>query len=745
MYFLFFLLSSFVFAADPPTMDWKADFYERDNQTNTLKGRGHAYFKQGKQEVWADEIEVNFNTNWASANGNVHFFDGTNDIFCDRGNYALSGNEAILEEATLVTGQMVISGAQLRKMSQTHFEMDEGIYTNCNTQAVRDKSAANCPFDWKIYGKHFSVTLEGYAHIYDAIVYAKDLPVAYVPYYLAPAKSKRQTGFLNLQLLTGTRNIGSGWGMPFFWNLGSWHDLTLFPMVYSKAGMHLGASYNYAYSRTRSGIINLYGTQLKYSSDRATPNTGDANHLLGEWALNVQNQFSLGGRTRSWQNLTLVSHPYYPIDFDKDLGALAQLSALRSQISVSVPSDNVLASANVTHFYSLVMPKDSGVDKGSVTQLPTLTLSQKNRPTFLDFISYEVDTKFSNFFRSTASYDTLPVNRTSPLSSRSTFDGQVDYVRTGQRLNIEPRAVVNIPLASGFQLQPTFKAGTFLYHFDVPNSQVKSQEYVDAEVPFSMYLARNYHTGSSTLKTLRHVFQPRLIYAVALYRSATPSHPFFRQYTQPALFSNPRFDILDQVTNFEYMQVELLNRFLRDVGNSYQRFLLISIRNQLNSRRSPFDRRYRSKVGPVSTLVEFALGPIGFQMQGNYEVEKNGSTNESDWSGSLGYSDGGDSLSLSGLYRVRNDRVTNELRYALSVTKTLPAFVDFSASLNYNALKGRPEGYSLGLRFASKPASCWNLSVLYEQSATTGEISTRFLFGFDFGGPMTMSSSRVGL
>lgn len=748
MHFLLLLLSSLVLAQDPPPMEWKADYYERDLKTNTTKARGNAWFKQGTQEVWADEIEVNFNTNWAYASGNAHFFDGKNDIFADRGQYALSGKEATLEDAVVISGQMVISGKQIRKLSQEQFEMDEGIYTNCNTQAIRDKSAATCPFDWKIYGKHFSVTIEGYAHIYDAIIHVKDLPVAYIPYYIAPAKSKRQSGFLNVQLLTGKTNIGSGSGIPFFWALGSWHDLTIDPMYYSKAGMHLGLNYNYAYARDKLGTINLYGTQRRYSTERDSPSAkGTKNHLLGEWAVDIHNQYSLGGRTMSRQSLTLVSDPYYPIDFAKDLSGLADKSYLRSQLLVISPSDHYQFTGAITHFQSLVMPKDSGVDKGSVTQLPSLTFSQKSRPSFLNYLSYEIDTRFSNFYRPNGSFDTVPLDRnpTTPIPVRPNFADN-DYVRTGQRFQIEPRAVLNVPLASGFQLQPLVKTGALFYHFDAPDSSGASQRYVDAELPFSMYLARNYQPDFAGLKKIRHIFQPKIMYAVALHRSGLPSHPFFTPLDQPRPFYNPRFDLNDQLSDFEYLQVELNNRFMRDTGTSTERFLLVTLKNQLNSRRSSYDRRYRSKIGPVSLLVDFGISPISFQLQGDYQVERVNQTNESDWTGTLTYTPpSGDSLTLNGLYRLRDNRDSNELRYNLSFVKKLPVFLDVSGSFDYNALKGEPRSLSLGLTFAAKPVSCWSLTVSYSKYFPTSEVATLFTFGFNFGGPMTMSSSKVGI
>src|SRR4051812_37243129 len=58
---------------------FKADFYRRDLQTNTIKGKGHSWMKKGTKEIWGDELEGDFPSKRATANGNVHLHDGDID------------------------------------------------------------------------------------------------------------------------------------------------------------------------------------------------------------------------------------------------------------------------------------------------------------------------------------------------------------------------------------------------------------------------------------------------------------------------------------------------------------------------------------------------------------------------------------------------------------------------------------------------------------------------------------------
>ena len=131
---------------------------------------------------------------------------------------------------------------------------EEGTYTNCNLDLVRDSEVGGCQFDWKIYGRHLSVTMEEYIRISDALIYLKQTPIFYMPYFIAPVKTERQSGLL-MPHLTYMTNIGTGLTWPYFLALGPWHDLTIDPTIYTgMVGYHLGLEYRYVYSRIKSGV-----------------------------------------------------------------------------------------------------------------------------------------------------------------------------------------------------------------------------------------------------------------------------------------------------------------------------------------------------------------------------------------------------------------------------------------------------------------------------------------------------------
>jgi len=728
-----------IFAAE---IDFKADFYTRDLQTNTIKGKGNAWLKRDGREFWADEVEVDLNTKRATARGNVHIREADLDIWCKHASFNIEGYDAILEDIVLVSGSVVLTGVSVKRLDKQRFEIEEGSYSNCNTTYLRDVSAGKCALDWKLYGRSFSLTLESYAHVQDAIVYIRNLPVFYSPYFVAPVKTERQSGVLQPSYRF-TDNLGSGFTLPYYQVLGKWHDLTLSPTVHSKTGYHLGVNYRYVYSGFDRGEVSLFLLQRRFSYDKAAPspdNKGRERFLgfIGEWAVDLRNRFSLGGRAHSSQILKLVSHPFYTFDYSADLGLAYELPSLRSMATVTYPGDELLFTGRVEHQQSLVISRDSGVDRGPVTQLPTLTLAQKNT-SFLDqYFSVEWDTRLTNFYRGESQYDTVSptLDKTVLNHTPDHTDFQFgDYLRAGRRLQLEPRLIVNIPAPSGFQIQPVLRAGTLVYHFDEPQSKIVHREYADFEFPFSMNLSRTFETGIPGYEKIHHVFQPRIIYAASVYQGES-DHPFF--YRDPTRgLSNPRFDFSDQILPFEYLRFELINRFRRYSRDGIDRFILFQLSEQYNLRTSPEDPRYSQKLGPIEVLGEFKIWRFGAQVQANYQLETinvNGEEiRENDVSSTLIYSaPNGDRVSVGNRLRIQRDQSLTEKTALLGFYKRLPTFFDLEGGLEYSYKRGDLLGSRLSFIFGSKPVSCWGVTFTFGQNDIKQKF-VRLLFRIDFG------------
>lgn len=715
-------------------MEFKAQFYQRDNSRNTVKARGAAWVRKNERQVWADELEIDFNLNRVFASGNVHINDGKMDIFCESGTFALEGADGTLDNVTLLFGQTVISGATLNQLSKDQFELINGIYTNCNTVPFIDKDAGKCPFDVKIYARRFFLTIDSYVHIYDGIVYAKELPLFYTPYFLAPAKTTRQSGIL-MPSTSYRQNIGTGYSLPIFLALAKWHDLTITPTWWSQAGFHLELDYRYIYSFSRKGRGRFFLLEQSFNPDLSRPwlRTPGRSHLglFSEAALDLHNELAFSDRIYSRQDINLVSNRYWNQDFPNDFGPLSNFQYLRNQLALSYPTDSYLTTATGKLNQSLINTVYTGADRGNVAQFPEIRFHKKTSSFLINHLYFETDNRLTNYFRPAGNFDNIPdQNQTS--DSNPDYDSN-DFIRTGQRLILSRKLIANAPLAPGFQLQPSVQAGFLGYHFNLPDSSFKSQTFIDSEIPFALYLARNYETNPTQQEMIRHIIQPRVLYGASLFRSKIPEHPFFKNASAPE-FAPPHFDALDDNTHFEYVRFEFNNRLMRKTPEATSRFLLAQVSNNYYLKPSILNNG-AAGVGPIESYLDLQLGQFSAQVQGTYQMKLTNGIHENDWSGTFSYaSSQGDKYSVATLLRRRADSINNDETIVFSVYKTLPIYFDVFGSIEHSFRQAITRNYQIGFLFAAKPRSCWSLSFLSGRTVQR-EHYARLVFGLTFGAP----------
>lgn len=734
------LLFSFpCFGEIPSGIQFRAQFYQRDLAANILRGKGEAWVKNGNQEMSADEIEVDFKTNRAVAKGNVKLQEKNTIVWADHADLDIKGPGALFEKATLSSGKMVITGERIRRTGSDSFEVDEGTYSNCNIELTVSNQIGECPLDWKISGRRFSLRLGGYGHFYDVVMSAKGIPIVYLPYAFVPIKNKRESGLL-MPAFPFSATLGSGVTLPLFLALSDWQDLLIRPTYYSTTGMVLGMQYRYIYSPDKSGEANFTLLSRRFSAG-SNPRPNDKSRPLtlgfGEASVRIHNTYSFtGSRSHTRQMINYVSNPFFTFDYAGEVGPRADLGNLRSQVTFTRPGDEWLFSGQAQYLQSLVVSKDSGVDRGEVAQLPILTAAKTTTPLLGQLVSYELDTQFTNFTR-TAPIDQLA---TSPEPGVVSSVANPYYLRTGRRLQIEPRLVTSFPMPRGFQLQPLLRTGSLVYLFDHPDSRMVHREYMDIEIPFSLQLSRVYSTSITGYEKIRHVFQPRFVYASSLIQTPQPDHPFFFQ-DSPSGLSNPRFDILDQFTNYEFMRFELINRFQKRTSAGSDRFFWFQLSEQYNVKKSTTDPRYTTNLGPIELFSALTLGNYSMQLQGSYSLEPTKTLNgqsvtpvrEAFLTTGISYKGAGrDVVSLNALYRQSANPGLRAQMINLSFYKELPTFFDLEAYAEYNFLTRQVYGYRVGFHFRTKPRSCWRFSVLTGSNAYRTQFTT-FNFAMNFG------------
>ncbi len=718
----------------PPEMriEFKANRLSKDLTTGRTVGIGDAYLKQGGREIFADKIEVDYTSQLATGIGRVKIIEKGATIYSEQGTYSLKNAEILLEKAVVIRGQLVLSGETIRRVDTDSYVIENGSYTNCLLTPSEGPEVVNCAFAWRISGRKISITIEGYVSIYDGIFSLHQTPVFYAPYALLPIKTKRQTGFLFPQYIY-YGELGSSFTPPFFADLGRWHDLTIYPQLFSRAGYHLGVHYRYRKSANFFGESKLFLIPRRYGADPSDPSISSPEKrfgIFGEIGINLSNTANFENGIKTFQNLRYVSHPYFTRDYGFDFGGVSDLGYLRTNFSATRTFRSYLATMQLQHLQSLYLSKEYGVDKGATSQLPVLGFFGTTKPIFTRHLLYEFDARVNSFVRANAT-DRLPdrISLVGNNEATATDSGLNDYIRTGQRIFIEPKITGNPPMPDGVQLQPVLRGGLLGYHFAEPSSKLTGQAYLDLEVPFSLYVSRTFNLGWENFEKVAHVVQPRVIYGSRLAQTESPNHPFFYENRPitlvpgqsfpngltPPLLSSPRFDLHDQIEPYEYFRLELINRFRRLSSRGIERFFRLQISEQFNSKRSRIDPRFSKTIGPIEILGEVTLGRWNAQMQGVYplQLENAGGRQirETEISAAISFQEHAyNFVALSTLFRSRVDPSLDVQNISLSFYRPLPTVFDIEGAVEYSFLGGGRGGvrsYTVGLHLRTKPLSCW--------------------------------------
>jgi LPS-assembly protein len=164
------------------------------------------------------------------------------------------GSFNLLEETgRLEQGQLFLSednaylrAEKIEKLGVNRFFMTDCVLTTCD-----GKKPA-----WSIAGSEVDVTLEGYGKVKHASFRIKDVPVLYFPYFVFPAKTKRQSGLLPPTFGYSDRN-GVDVEIPFFWAISDSTDATFYPRYLARRGYMQGLEYRYVTAEDSRGTFLL--------------------------------------------------------------------------------------------------------------------------------------------------------------------------------------------------------------------------------------------------------------------------------------------------------------------------------------------------------------------------------------------------------------------------------------------------------------------------------------------------------
>lgn len=202
-------------------------------------------------DLKADRAEIDLTTKVVTATGNVILDQGPRRLSGDTLTFDLDTKTGTLTNASAhVAPDYYFSGTEIAKTGDDTYTVTDGVFTSC---------AQEVP-DWSFRLGTATVEVEGYAHVRNATMRAKKLPVFYTPYILWPVKSERTSGLLIPNIGFSDRR-GASLGLAYFQTLGRSYDTTFHLDTYTEGYLGIGNELRYRPSEGTTG--NLLGYMIR--------------------------------------------------------------------------------------------------------------------------------------------------------------------------------------------------------------------------------------------------------------------------------------------------------------------------------------------------------------------------------------------------------------------------------------------------------------------------------------------------
>ena len=214
---------------DCDEMQFFADYMEILRQQDLITAEGHIVFVSGGNRISADRMEFNTKTR----TGTFYNARGIATIG-DRVERSMFGSQE---------PDAYFWGAELKKLGPTKYRILRGGFTTCVQPTPR----------WEVSSGSFTINLDQYALLTNAVFRVKGVPLMYLPAFYYPVQEDdRATGFL-MPIYGSSTVKGHSISTPFFWAINRSQDATVYHDWMSQAGRQLGGEYRYIMSGASRG------------------------------------------------------------------------------------------------------------------------------------------------------------------------------------------------------------------------------------------------------------------------------------------------------------------------------------------------------------------------------------------------------------------------------------------------------------------------------------------------------------
>ena len=490
----------------------KADSLSYDETTKSYRARGNVSITRGSQSLHADAVDLNAQTMEAEAWGNVRFTSGQDWLTGTRLKMDLDKGVGIVYDGTLFINEshFYITGGEIQKTGEDSYYIDDGCFTTCDGDLPA----------WKITGRDLKVKIDGYGTVRHAAFWTKSVPVLYAPFFVFPAKTERQTGFLVPQVSNSNRN-GFEYSQPFFWAINDSSDATFYESYMARRGLKHGIEYRYVLTPESNGAAMFDFLDDRQIDDGTIQEDSNGYHYEGfrgddedrlnrdRWWFRMKSDQELPGGFKAKLDMDLVSdqdylrefrggysdfdntNDYFEEEFGRDLDDYTDTVRL-NQLNLNRNWDQYSLNADLRWYDDVIARKNNDPDT-TLQRLPHIQFDGSKQQLFLSPFYFDLESSYDYFWR--------------------------DYGTKGHRAYLHPRLYYPLRIFKYFDFEPSIGLRETLWHVEEfeneapkKEDELLTREAYDLKADLSTEFWKTFHVKGKSIDRIRHSIKPQVVY-----------------------------------------------------------------------------------------------------------------------------------------------------------------------------------------------------------------------------------------
>lgn len=422
-------------------VELEADSLEYESGRDIYVARGNVRIQQGDNVLTADWAAFSNTTGRGVASGEVVFTDGIDTVYTAFSEFDLDTLNGVMFDAEFDVPEdhMELKGAEVIKTGKQTYIFRDGVFTTCRCP---DRDARE---PWQVTAEEAKLEVDGYAITRNTTFDILGVPVLWLPWFIYPLKTERQSGLLFPEFKFSGRN-GFEVGLPIFLTLGDPVNLTLTPTWLQKRGVLADVALEYVLGEQSKGELDAWYIH----DDDVSSNTLSTPYDDDRWATLGKHDIHLPAGFRFKTDYAFASDNSFPENFD-GLGRFRDHRYLQATAFVGRDFGNTGTyglSSGVRFADDLQAPDDTDRDDYVLQRLPetTLTMLPQGLP-FADWLVPAIDVHYVYFHQNDRPEDDFGDLRLVAGAGRfldTGVDGLPDSAEQGRSGTTPPPANANM-------------------------------------------------------------------------------------------------------------------------------------------------------------------------------------------------------------------------------------------------------------------------------------------------------------